>query len=74
MCQLEMRLHQHRQIFNHQQRSKLFEYMKKFEGKAHARFETLVKIDQSLVMFMESNIVWSQILSSIDRLSVDVKE
>ena len=50
-------------------------YVKNLEGKAHARCESLVKVDQPLVKFMESNInPVAEILSSIDRLSEDIKE
>jgi hypothetical protein len=50
-------------------------YVKNLGGKAYARCESLVKVDQSLVMFMESNInPVSEILSAIDRLGANVKE
>ncbi len=50
-------------------------YVKNLGGKAHARCESLVKVDRPLVKYMESTInPVSEILSSIDRLSADVKE
>ena len=50
-------------------------YVKNLEGKAHARCESLVKVNQPLVQFLESNInPVAQILSSIDRLREYVKE
>ena len=50
-------------------------YVKNLEGKAHARCESLVKVNQPLVQFLESNISpVAQILSSIDRLRAYVQE
>lgn len=50
-------------------------YVKDLEGKAHARCESLVKVNQPLVQFLESNInPVAEILSRIDRLSEDIKE
>ena len=50
-------------------------YVKNLEGKAHARCESLVKVNQPLVQFLESKInPEAEILSRIDRLSADIKE
>ena len=50
-------------------------YVKDLQGNAHARCESLVKVDQPLVKFMKSNInPVAEILSAIDRLGANVKE
>jgi hypothetical protein len=50
-------------------------YVKNLGGKAHARCESLVKVDRPLVKYLESNInPVAEILSRIDSLSTDIKE
>ena len=50
-------------------------YVKNLEGKAHARCESLVKVNRPLVQFLKSKInPEAEILSRIDRLSADIKE